>query len=266
MINQKLQSYLISLGLLDPPADGKWGNQSAAALRHFQELNHLPVTGEVNEETIELLSKARPPVLKLDGSLAGRVLQCMVDRGYWISQGDRRFNIVYLEGCDQNGVPNSDRLNEWNDRRLLIEVIDGIPKLRGNWLATTEPGLIYTNHPLNPLGAFRIAFGQYRAWSVGRHGKTQYEALVQTGPISGFRDGNKDGLRTGDISVTGDGYGVNQHHGWDMTFVDESSAGCLVGQSIEGHFDFIDLIKTDRRYQANAGYQFYTTVIDASKL
>jgi hypothetical protein len=101
---------------------------------------------------------------------------------------------------------------------------------------------------------------------MGRHGRTQYPALVQCAGVSGYRDGNKDGLRTGDVLVTGDGYGINQHHGWGMQFVDESSAGCLVSQSIEAHEKFIALLKTDRRYQANPQYIFYTTVLDATKL
>jgi hypothetical protein len=266
VINEKLQAYLIALGLLDPPADGKWGTQSHAALKHFQELKGLPVTGEVNETCLELLSKTPPSVFKLDGSLASRVVGYMAKQGYCISQGDRRFNIVYLEGCDQDGIPNADRLNEWNDRRLVIEIIGNVPRIVGNWLATTEPGKFYTQNPLNPLGAFRIKFGQYRAWSVGSHGRTQYPALVQSGPVTGYRDANKDGLRTGDVVVTGDYYGINQHHGWDMAFVDESSAGCLVGQSIEGHWAFMELVKSDRRYQANPSYVFYTTVLDATKL
>lgn len=266
MVNKQLQQKLIDLGLLDPPADGAWGVQSRAALAHFQELCRTTPTGELNEKTAQLLSQSLPTHFNLGDDLASRIVRRMLDLGYWVAREDRRFNIVYLEGCDSNGVPNADRLNEWNDRRLVIEVRQGTPRIVGNWLATTEPGKFYTDRPLNPSGAFRIAFGQYRSWGVGLHGRTQYPALVQVGPVTGYRDGNRDGLRTGDLIVSGNSFGINQHHGWGMALVDEGSAGCLVGQSVEGHWDFMELIQTDRRYQANSNYTFYTTVLDATKL
>ena len=43
------------------------------------------------------------------------------------------------------------------------------PVILGKWLATTEPGAYYTEHPVNPAGAARIEFGQYQAWRVGMH-------------------------------------------------------------------------------------------------
>jgi hypothetical protein len=119
---------------------------------------------------------------------------------------------------------------------------------------------------MNPDGAFRIAFGQYCAWTFGLHGRTQYPALVQCAEISGYRDKNMDGNRTGDPFVTGNGFGVNQHHGWDMPHIDSASAGCLVGQSIEGHQDFMELLKGDRRYQVNSNHVFYTTIIPGDQL
>jgi hypothetical protein len=266
VVNKLIQQKLVDLGLLDPPADGVWGVQSRASLTHFQELCRIAPTGEFNEKTAELLSRSAPTHFNLGSDLASKIVKKMLELGYWVSREDRRYNIIYLEGCDADGTPNSDRLNEWNDRRILLEVRQGTPRILRNWLATTEPGRFYTQHPLNAAGAFRIAFGQYQAWKMGYHGSSQYPALVQCAAVVGHRDGNKDGFRTGDVVVSGDYYGINQHHGWGMQFVDESSAGCLVGQSIEGHQEFINLLKTDRRYQANQQYQFYTTVLDATKL
>jgi len=89
---------------------------------------------------------------------------------------------------------------------------------------------------------------------------------VQCGTISGYRDKNMDGNRTSDLLVTGDDYGVNQHHGWDLQLVNEASAGCLVGQSIEEHEEFMELLRGDRRYQVNPNYVFYTTIIPADQL
>jgi peptidoglycan hydrolase-like protein with peptidoglycan-binding domain len=266
MTNIEMQQALINHGLLDPPADGLWGAQSRAALEDFQSLHQLPPSGQPDDATCQLLKEAPVSKINLRNDLASLIVSFMLKQNYFIARGLNRYNIVYIEGADQNGTPNSDTFNEWNDRRIAIEISGDTPKIVGNWLATTEPGATYTYNPMNPDGAFRIAFGQYRAWTFGRHGQTQYPALVQCGTISGYRDKNMDGNRTGDLLVTGDDYGVNQHHGWELQLVNEASAGCLVGQSIEGHEEFMEILRGDRRYQVNPNYVFYTTIIPADQL
>ncbi|MBW4598984.1 MAG: hypothetical protein KME29_05050 [Calothrix sp. FI2-JRJ7] len=186
-------------------------------------------------------------------------------------------NIVYIEGVDLNGKANGDRMNEWNDVRLVYDVTDDKPRLLGAWKATTEPGWKYTLKPLNAQGAFRIAFGQYKAWVVGKH--KDHEALVQlweageeldnglrVGQLRGHRDINKDGLRTDDPVVIQTGIGVNQHWGYDWKTVEGASAGCLVGQSRSGHREFMSIVKSDARYQKNKNYVFWTSILNGSKL
>jgi hypothetical protein len=266
MTNIETQQVLINHGLLDPPADGLWGAQCRAALEDFQSMQQLPVTGELDNTTLSLLKEAPVSKINLGADLASLIISFMLKQNYFISRGQNRYNIVYIEGANADGTPNSDTFNEWNDRRILLEIPSDTPKIVGNWLATTEPGATYTFNPMNPDGAFRIAFGQYRAWTFGVHGRTQYPALVQCGVISGYRDKNQDGKRIGDLLVTGDNFGVNQHHGWDLQFVNNASAGCLAGQSIEEHQDFMQILRGDRRYQINPHYVFYTTIIPADQL
>lgn len=250
MDNTETQQHLIRLGLLDPPADGKWGEYSKQALTEFGKNTKLELSD---------LSSAKL-ALNLNTDFASRIVKYMLQNKYFVAVGDR-FNIVYVEGVNSDGTPNSDKLNEWNDRRIVLKITDGIPRIVGNWLATTEPGDYYTYHPMNPQGAARIAFGQYKAWQVGTHGNSdRHEALIQTAPIKVHRDRNRDGLRIGDPIDEGL-FGVNQHWGYDMPKVDRASAGCLVGQSRQGHKEFMALIKQDRRYQLNKAYVFMTTVI-----
>ncbi|HAA29162.1 MAG TPA: peptidoglycan-binding protein [Cyanobacteria bacterium UBA8553] len=257
MTNIETQQILINHGLLDPPADGLWGAQCRAALEDFQSMHQLPVTGQLDDATYSLLKEAPVSQINLGADIASKIISFMLKQNYFISRGPNRYNIVYLEGANADGTLNNDAFNEWNDVRFVIEIPENTPKIVGKWLATTEPGATYTFNPMNPGGAFRIAVGQYRAWRFGRHGRTQYPALVQCGEISGYRDKNQDGKRTGDPFVTGDNFGVNQHHGWDMQFIDNASAGCLVGKSIEGHQDFMEILRgdspkgipSDRRYQ-----------------
>lgn len=196
------------------------------------------------------------------GDFAARIAKYMLGQNYLIDE--QHNNIVYVEGVNLDGTVNADEMNQWNDLRLILTFYNGIPKIINRWQATTEPGWKYTNQPLNPNGAFRIAFGQYRAWAVGWH-KT-HEALVQVGEITGYRDRNKDGFRIGDKIVVGSDFGVNQHWGYNMPQVDGASAGCLVGQSTKGHLEFMKIVKSDPRYQANNNYVFPTTIIPGDKL
>ena len=208
------------------------------------------------------------PQPKFSGNdLASRILRYMDDKGYEIFEGARTYNIVYVEGMNTNGVPNKDEFNKFNDIRLVIEIVEGQPKIVGGpWEATTEPGDVYTDQPFRPEGAARIQFGQYQAWHVGTH--IDHEGLIQTaGEISVCRDLNKDGARTNDKVYTGR-FEINQHHGYDSSrdYVGTASAGCLVGRSVKEHKGFMRLIKQDRRYIASPDFAFTTTIIPGNKL
>lgn len=200
-------------------------------------------------------------------SFVQKILNYLANRDWEIYDRSSHYNIVYVEGVNWDGTQNADRLDEWNDRRLIIEFVSGTPHIIGNWTATTEPGRYYTFNPMNRQGAARIAFGQYRAWQMGMHGSGQnrHEALVQTEPITVCRDLNKDGIRTGDKLDKGL-FGINQHHGNDSPSIGRWSAGCLVGQSVRGHQEFMSILKQDGRYLSNPQYTFTATVIPGDKL
>jgi len=240
---RELQEALIDAGLLDPPADGNIGPLTRWAM-----------------------GEARPAPVQPGDDLAGRIVRAMRKRGHWIARHSDCLNIIYVEGLDPDGTPNDNAPNCFNDLRLLIRVVDGVPKIAGAWEATTEPSRRWTQDPMNPKGAARIAFGQYKAWAMGMH--HGHEALVQVSPITVYRDANKDYRRDGDARDTGL-FGINQHWGYDLPRNDlgTSSAGCLVGRSTAGHREFMRLVKSDRRYVVgNGSYRFITTIMPASAL
>lgn len=253
--NKQKQEVLINFGLLDPPADGLWGVYSGFALEQYNTLY-----GDIEKVKF-------PPNIKQSNNLfLDKIIVWMRIHDCFIARGKDRYNIVYVEGVDHNGNVNNDQQNVWNDRRIVFSIPDlENPILNGNWLATTEPGAYYTYNPMNPQGAFRIKFGQYKAWKVGKHGKSQYTALVQCADVEGYRDKNKDFKRTNDKLVKGL-FHINQHHGWDMNLVGMNSAGCLVGQSIEDHKVFMKLCLSDIRYKLNNSYIYYTTIIPGDEL
>ncbi|XWK90505.1 MAG: peptidoglycan-binding domain-containing protein [Phormidium sp.] len=263
---KQVQTNLIRLGLLDPPADGQFGRFSLQALKKLQSLLRISESG-LGVQTGKALNEIKEAIpLKLGNDLASRIVKYMLAKNYFVSLGEKYYNIVYLEGANSDGTLNNDAPNQWNDRRMVIEIASGIPQIVGNWKATTEPGNYYTQRPMNRQGAARIAFGQYKAWQVGTHGTSdRHEALVQVAKIKVCRDLNQDGIRKGDFIDEGLFY-VNQHWGYDMPVVGKASAGCLVGQSRAHHREFMALIKQDNRYQLNKNYYFLTTVIAGDDL
>ncbi|MBV8508829.1 MAG: peptidoglycan-binding protein [Xanthobacteraceae bacterium] len=206
----------------------------------------------------------KPAAVQMD--LAHHIIAAMERKGYQIDRGQDEINIVYVEGMNPDGTPNDNEENKWNDLRLLIRFEGGEPRIIGKWAATTEPGRYYIDHPLNPGGAARVEFGQYRAWQVGIH-RGDHEALVQTGgPVTVCRDTHRDGFRSdGDVRQTGD-FGINQHWGYDLPEVDKASAGCLVGQSKIGHREFMALLKSDPRFQADRKFVFQSALLPEAEV
>ncbi|MEG4861220.1 hypothetical protein QUB75_27080 [Microcoleus sp. K1-B6] len=185
----------------------------------------------------------------LDLTTSSKILKYCQSKNYPIET----FNIIYIEGCDINGRLNSDAPNQFNDVRAIFDKT----KCLDCWQATCEPGAWYTHTPMNPDGAFRIAFGFHKqAWEIGIHGNSEpHEALIQVGEVRGFRDYNQDFVRPGDREVRGH-YGINQHWGYDMPpgNIGQASAGCLVGRSRHGHREFMQFCK-------NSGRRYFDTIV-----
>lgn len=280
-----VQQVLVWHKLLDPPVDGKFGPITTAAFKKFQELLKCPEIGVLDTETAKKLIETSPEELQKlmqeSGSvssisinpgndLAGRIIKYMQSKKYQISTKPGEYNIVYIEGLNADGTENTDAPNQFNDRRMVIEVVNGTPKIVGNWEATTEPGNYYTRFPKSPKGAARIKFDQYKAWRVGSHiteFTNQPKALVQVESVTVHRDFDRNGIRTGDKLDTGS-FGINQHHanGVSRHDIGRWGAGCFVGRTIEGHEEFMSLIMKDRRYKLNSNYLFLTTIIPGDDL
>lgn len=268
---KELQQRLIDIGILDPPVDGQFGVISHWALDAFLASRRLNSQGPIDRLTAEALLDADPPPLNVESGLAERLVSAMQDQKHHITRHPGCVNIVYVEGMSPDGTLNANRPNEFNDSRFVLRIADdGQITIAGQWDGTTEPGRAFTNAPENPLGAARIKFGQYKAWTVGTHKPntpSAHEALVQTKSVSVHRDLNKDFKRDGDLVDTGL-FGINQHHGFDFSPLDirTASAGCLVGRTKPGHVQFMKLVKSDPRFTISRGYLFMTAVLDSKAM
>jgi hypothetical protein len=268
-LTKEIQQRLSIAGCLDPPADGVFGQVSRLVLRKFADKLGIDIDDILNAELASaLLNNDADSLfpLTLGNDLASRIIKYMQARNFWFARMKGMLTIVYIEGVDEDGTSNADTFNEFNDRRIVLTLEDGKPKILHNVLATTEPGRFFTMNPTNPKGAARIAFGQFKAWNVGVHkaGKpSAHEALVQVADLPVHRDTNKDGKRNDGPVDTGI-FGINQHKGFNaaITNIGQSSAGCLVSRSNDDHLKFMALVKTDTRYiDASRGYRFMSTII-----
>jgi hypothetical protein len=274
-LTRQLQTLLSTIGLLDPPVDGQFGPVSQWALAALLKRLGLTKAAVIDAPGARALLEGAgsdPFPIQPRNTLAGRLVQALQAQQHWIQRQAECVNIVYVEGLDPDGTRNSDAPNVFNDVRFALRITpSGAPDILGAWEATTEPGKYYTViAPLDPRGAARIAFGQYKAWSVGIHNprsKNAHEALVQTASITVYRDLNQDFERPGDAPCDGL-FGVNQHCGYDMKKSDigRASAGCLVGRTRAGHAEFMKLCKEDPRYLANHSYRFMTAVLPAAEV
>lgn len=92
--------------------------------------------------------------------------------------------------------------------------------------ATVDPGRTWTRKPSNPRGAAHLKFGAYDYQRGLHRGKP---ALVQAGPVTVWRDTDRDGtLDPGDFQADRGWFGINLHRGGSRPTVDSWSAGCQV--------------------------------------
>jgi hypothetical protein len=270
-----MQLRLIDLGIVDPPADGQFGPISRLGLRQFVKLTGVGDPLVVDKALAGALLAADADTLlpiTLGADLASRIVRCMQEKKHWIARLPGYVNIVYVEGANEDGSANANTPDRFNDRRIVLTLKSGAPKILGNWQATTEPGNHFTMNPVHALGAGRIQLGQYKAWNVGIHtglsGGNSHEGLLQAVSISICRDKNKDFKRKGDfVDTNNDGF--NQHHASDRKEhlgIGKHGAGCLVGRRILEHEDFMKIVKSDPRFQTSNGYKFMTTVVEVADL
>ena len=112
-------------------------------------------------------------------------------------------------------------------------------KQDGEWIlqwgpGTTDPSAYWLERLGNPQGTFILKPGQYRGiWQYGLH-RGKYPALIQTGgPVTGWRDRNRDDILDMIGPLFTGYFGINRHKSsaWQrLVRVGPYSAGCQVDQ------------------------------------
>lgn len=222
-----------------------------------------PKTGNLISHFFGGNKKAQAAIAPQQQNLAQKIVSYMERQGYEITRNPKEVNIIHL----RNGAIARDR---FEDKRLIIQFdTTGRPQIKGEWEETSKPGLHVVRNTPRSDGAIFISPGQYRSWQVGTHvgmsGRYAHEALIQTGgAIEGKRDRDRNGFPD---TPTSGYFGVNIHGPWsDGGAVEDRSAGCLVTRTVQAHREFMEIVKSDRRYQRDNNFVFSATVIDREKI
>lgn len=126
---------------------------------------------------------------------------------------------------------NTDIPNSFDDVFAVCHLEGAVWKC-SQWQCTTDPGLYWLRNPQNVKGCAILKPGQYfDCWQLGKH-QGQYDALVQTGPVTVIRDADRDAVLDYGAKLEDTGlFGINIHRAGavvESVQVDKWSAGCQV--------------------------------------
>ena len=164
------------------------------------------------------------------------------------------------------GVLNAHRdSNAWNDALAVLWWANGHSNVVV-MACTTDPGNYWREHPMNPKGTAQVKPGYYpRLWRLGLH-RGRYEALVQCGDCTVYRDHDRDTRLDGRVEDRGV-FGINLHRAADRLDVPDSvdrwSAGCQV---VPDSGDYGVLIALCKRQARDHGNQFNYALIEEQDL
>lgn len=166
------------------------------------------------------------------------LLDVMQQKGYAVfTKGDYNLNLIGVR-------TGTEVTNRFDDTFICLYYIEGVPQFH-QWGCTTDPGSYWMkNGGMSDKGCAIIKPGQYRgAYKLGLH-QGKYKALVQqAGPITVYRDRNKDNTYDYENPETGF-FGCNIHRSsptGTSIQVDKWSAGCQVFADINDYNKFLEL-------------------------
>ena len=182
------------------------------------------------------------------------------EMNYQVFETPYKLNIVGVRA-------NSTTPNKFDDKIYVFFKNDSNNWEGYGYPATTDTGTYWLKNPMSSGGSALLKEGQYiDAYKRGLH-KGQYPALVQSKPITIYRDYNRDAILDFNNGKETTGlYGINIHRASAYSpseQVDKWSAGCQVFQSPTDFQHFINLVG---KAEAKNGNSFTYTLIDERAL
>ncbi len=190
---------------------------------------------------------------------ASVLIEALRSKGYRLFEGQLNMNIIGIRAIDAQA-------NTFNDFICLLYQHGGQWHVKA-YPATTDPGVYYRENPENVKGTAIVVPGQYPiCWQLGKH-QGKYDALVQRGKITVYRDNDTDQTLDLDPSTKESGFfGINCHRAnktSTSTSVGKWSAGCQVLASPDDFEQFMNLCRDSAKYY---GPRFTYTLLLESEL
>jgi hypothetical protein len=163
------------------------------------------------------------------------------------------------------GIRTEDnRANTFNDFFVIVYLDDQLRPQVFIEMATTDPGLYYLHHPMRVNGTAILKPGQYPScWTLGLH-KGQYKALVQCGPMTVYRDNDRDSNLDVIPGTEETGlFDIQYHHAGNefSWLVDRWSAGCQVAARVDDYDKSMGII--NQQISHGHGRKFtYTLLVE----
>lgn len=180
-----------------------------------------------------------------------RLQQVLSRQGYaFFDTGDYNVNLI--------GIRSAYRRAGRFDDQLCVAFRQAGNPIVFTFKITTDPGIEYLESPLVPAGAAILKPGQYRSmWQIGMH-KSAYQALVQRGKCTVYRDKNKDDVLDDGPTEESGYFGINLHYAREAGITPEVgrwSAGCQVMADAEEYHLLMALVNAAAlRYGINFTY------------
>ncbi|WP_022944377.1 hypothetical protein [Pseudoalteromonas ruthenica] len=169
---------------------------------------------------------------------AQQLLAAMHANGHRVFEGELNLNIIGVRASDAQA-------NTFNDMIYVLYQRGGAWQCKA-YPATTDPGTYYREHPANVKGTAVLVPGRYSGcWQLGQH-QGKYDALVQRGEMTVYRDNNSDAHIDTDTPTESGYFGINCHRANKHTtskHVGKWSAGCQVLASPEHFSQFMNLCR-----------------------
>ena len=184
------------------------------------------------------------------------IIRLLKAKGYQILERPYELNIVGIR--KDNNVPNK------FDDTLYVFWKDDKGNFEGKYYnITTDPGTYFLKNPINNLGAAILKEGQYKdAYKLGLH-RGDYKALVQSKPVTVYRDYDRNALLDFNNGKEDTGlFGINIHRSspsGTSQNVDKWTAGCQV---FENPSDFSKFIELAEKQNSLYGNSFTYTLVD----
>lgn len=236
-------------------ANGLWGRSTTLALKELAYAYNIKWQDAIGRDMfMAILDGQKSPKKHVSAPNSYEWLKQKVEAlGYVFDTRHNQINIIGIRGylVEKGQVIN--KRNIYNDT-IFVAWVDEFNKPHVEaFIASVDPGRYYEDKPLNPHGCAHLVQGQYD-YVIGLHGASQYEALVQAGPVTVERwFGGDRPAKPYKETVTGIGLNIHAGMSWDL--VENASAGCQViwsaGPRGWQYAKFMNLIRRDkdRRYK-----------------